>query len=88
MNNSTPQENAYQTRDLGLATYLVSIGHELTGTALKEPRKVIFEIKRREDTDRLVLDYFNGTAEAPAKKLFEQYRNLRGIVYSRINNVR
>jgi len=88
MKNDFLQEPTYSTKDLGAATYLVTQNHELTGTTLQEPRKLIFHFRRQENTDNLILAYFNGTGSEPAKKLFENYRTLRGLVYSRTNNVR
>lgn len=81
-------EPTYSTKDLGLSTYLVTTDHELTGTTLEAPHKLIFHFRRTQDTDALILRYFNGTAQAPAKKLFETYRTLRGLVYTRTNNVK
>lgn len=81
-------EPTYSTKDLGLSTFLITTGHELTGSTLENPRKLILHFRRKQETDNLILQYFNGTAQAPAKKLFENYRTLRGLIYSRTNNVK
>ncbi len=81
-------EPIYSTKDLGLSTFLITTGHELTGTTLEDPRKLIFHFRRKQETDTLILQYFNGVAQAPAKKLFEAYRTLRGLVYTRTNSVK
>ncbi len=81
-------EPTFSTKDLGVASYLATTEHELTGTTLEDPKKVIFHFRRKEETENLVVKYLSGTAQASAKKLFENYRTLRGLVYSRINNVR
>lgn len=86
--NKTDIEPTYSTRDLGLSTFLITTNHELTGTTLEKPQKLIFHFRRNQKTDTLILQYFNGTAQAPAKKLFENYRTLRGLVYTRTNNVK
>ncbi len=81
-------EPTFSTKDLGASAYLVTLGHELTGTTLEDPRKIIFHFRRKKETDKLILEYFSGRAQAPAKKLFETYRTLRGLIYSRTNNVK
>jgi hypothetical protein len=87
MNNEL-YEPTYSTKDLGLGVFLYTTGHELTGTTLENPRKVVLHFRQQKETEKLILDYFNGTARAPAKKLFENYRTLRGLVYTRTNNVK
>jgi hypothetical protein len=81
-------EPVYKSKDLGLSTFLFTADHKLVCTTVEDPRKVIFHFRRKQDTDSLILSYFNGTAQAPAKKLFENYRTLRGLVYTRTNNVK
>lgn len=87
---TTAQEDTYPTKDLGMSTFLLTTDppHKLVGTTVIDARKVIFEFERRPDTEGLALSYFNGTAQAPAKKLFENYRTLRGLVYARLSNIK
>ncbi len=80
------EADSYLTRDMGLSTFLVVTDHELIRTSFENPQKIIFHFKKREDTDTLILQYFSGTARAPAKKLFETYRNLRGLVYTKLRS--
>jgi hypothetical protein len=81
-------EPTYKTKDLGLGVFLYTTGHELTGTTLEDPRKVVLHFRRQKETEQLILDYFNGTAQAPVKKLLENLRTLKGLIYARTNNVR
>ncbi len=83
-------EKTFPTKDLGVGTLLYSTDppHRLIRTTVIENKKVILEFEKRPDTDSLVLGYFNGTAEAPAKKLFENYRTLRGLIYAQLSNVK
>jgi len=86
MTNDELFEFTYKTCDFGLGVCLYTAGHELIGTSLKDSRKVFLHFKRQKATDKLILDYFNGTAQAPVKKLLENLRTLKSIVYARTNS--
>lgn len=86
---STPQEpTLFQTSDLGIAVFLFTIGHELKTTTLQGPNRLIFCFKEQPDTEALVGKYLNGTALAPAKGLFENYRGLRALAFNKTGNSR
>ena len=86
--NPQREESKYSTTDLGIAVYLFTIGHELKETTLQGPKRLIFHFKQQPDTDSRVAAYLNETGKASAKKLFENYRALRALTFSRTNNLR
>ncbi|MBN1547539.1 MAG: hypothetical protein JW902_12865 [Syntrophaceae bacterium] len=88
MQNFNDHLSSYITPDLGIAVYLFTLNHDLVKTTVISQRRLVFHFQRREDTDELVAKYLNGTGEAPAKKLFENYRALRGVAFSQTNNLR
>lgn len=84
-----PQEHTlYQTSDLGIAVYLFTIGHELSKTTLQGPNRLIFYFKQQTDTETHVSNYLCEKGHAPAKKLFENYRALRALAFSKTGNSR
>ena len=85
----TPQEpTLYQTSDLGIAVYLFTIGHELIKTTLHGPNRLIFYFKQQTDTEAHVSKYLSEIGQAPAKKLFENYRALRALAFNKTGNIR
>ena len=88
MRNQPEKTNLFKTSDLGIAVYLFTIGHELKETTLQGPKRLIFHFKQQPDTEARVTAYLNETGKAPAKKLFENYRALRALAFSRTNNLR
>lgn len=85
----TPQDpTLYQTSDLGIAVYLFTIGHALIKTTLQGPNRLIFYFKQESDTEAYVSKYLSETGQAPAKKLFENYRALRALAFSKTGNLR
>lgn len=71
----------YQTSDLGTAVFLFTAGHNLVKTALEGPRRLSFFFDRTDDTEADVAAYLNGRGEAPARRLFENYRALRAMTF-------
>ncbi len=88
MKNLPEQLSTYSTPDLGIAVFLFTLGHELVKTTVVGQRKLVFHFQRRDNTEVLVSNYLNGTGQASAKKLFENYRALRAIAFSQTNNLR
>ena len=82
------ESNLYSTSDLGIAVYLFTTGHELIKTTLQGPKRLIFHFKRTDDIETHVSWYLNETGQAPAKRLFENYRALRALAFSQTNNLR
>jgi len=80
--------NLYTTADLGIATYLLTIGHELKDATLLTQKRLLFHFTRLKDTDALVEKFLNETGTAPAKRLFENYRALRALAFSKTGNLR
>jgi len=88
MQNLHEQKSTYSTHDLGIAVFLFTLGHDLIKTTVIGQRRLVFHFKRQDKTDSLVTKFLNGTGEASAKKLFENYRSLRAIAFSQTNNLR
>ncbi len=83
-----PNESLYTTSDLGTAVFLFTMGHSLTRTELIGPQRLLFHFQKKDDTDIQVVRYLNGQAEAPARRLFENYRALRALAFERTGNLR
>ena len=88
MQNLPEQQLIYSTPDLGIAVFLFTLGHELIKTSVVGQKRLVFHFQRKGNTDELVAKFLNGTAEAPAKQLFQNYRALRNIAFSQTNNLR
>lgn len=88
MKNQPNNTNLYSTADLGIAVYLFTIGHELKETSLQGPKRLIFHFQRKDDTEGRVTSYLNETGKTSAKKLFENYRALRALAFSKTGNLR
>ncbi len=82
------ETDIYSTADLGIAVYLFTTDHELVNTTLLGPKRLIFQFKEQRDTEAQVAKYLNGTGNAPAKRLFENYRALRALAFSKTGNLR
>lgn len=70
-------DETFETSDLGIAALLLTCGHEFQGFKSYSERRVLFLFKKEKQTDQLAKDYVTGTANAPAKALFDNYRHLR-----------
>lgn len=82
------QPTLYSTSDLGIAVFLLTMGHELVQTTLQSPKRLIFHFKLQEETNALVSQYLNEVGVASAKKLFENYRALCALAFAKTNNLR
>lgn len=78
----------YFTSDLGTATFLFTIGYDLVRTSLSAPNRLIFYFNRTDDVDAHVELYLNGKAQAPARRLFENYRQMRALAFEKTGNLR
>ena len=74
----------YSTSDLATATFLFTIGHKLLTTSILNAKKLIFHFEHTANIEEDAARFLHG-AEAPAKKLFENYRTLRAITFEKIN---
>lgn len=88
MKNSNEELAIYSTPDLGVAVFLFTSGHELVRTTVIGQRRLVFHFRRKENTDKLGATFLDGSGKAPAKKLFENDRALRGIAFSQTNNLK
>lgn len=89
MKNQPNDLDLYSTSDLGLAVYLFTTGQELIKTTPQgNGKRLVFHFKRQNDTDAITYSYMNETGQAPAKRLFENYRALRALAFTETNNLR
>jgi len=88
MISNSKKDNTYQTADLGIAVYLFTHDHQLVETTLLSPKRLIFHFKKQKNTETLVGLYLNGTGQAPAKRLFDNYRALRALAFQGTGNLR
>jgi hypothetical protein len=88
MKEQAQELNIFKTSDLGIAVYLFTIQHELHKTTLQGPKRLIFHFKQQADTEAHVSAYLSEKGKAPAKKLFENYRALRSLAFSKTGNLR
>jgi len=86
--NQPKESHFYQTSDLGTATFLFSTGYELARTSLSSPNRLIFFFRRTDDIEAQVERYLKGHAHAPARRLFECYRQLRALAYEKTGNLK
>jgi hypothetical protein len=77
----------YFTSDLGIAVYLFPTGHSLDRTELIGPQRLLFHFQKRENTEHEVARYLSGQAQAPARRLFENYRALRALAFEKTGNL-
>jgi hypothetical protein len=84
MDDLSNKSTLYSTSDLGIATYLLTVGVELISTTPvpHNPSHLIFHFKEQENIRRLISDYLNGDGLAPARTLFENYRALRALAFN------
>jgi len=88
MNLPPNESDLFPTADLGIATFLITKGLKLIRTAPQGPGRLLFLFKKTSDTERLVVQFLNETGQAPAKKLFQNYRSLRALAFAQTNNSR
>ncbi len=86
--NQPIELNLYQTSDLGTAVYLFTTGHNLVKTSLSGPNRLIFYFERTGDIEAQVELYLNGKAQAPARLLFNNYRQMRALAFEKTGNLR
>ncbi len=88
MKDDSNELTTYFTTDLWLASFLLTVGCELTKTSQTptNPNRLIFHFRKQENIERLVANYLNGEGLAPARALFENCRALRAIAFNQNNN--
>ncbi len=74
----------FQTQDIYLAAFLLTVGHELLRISpVFNGPLVTFIFKRRGDMESLQTEYFSGEGLAPARKLFESFKALKSLAVAR-----
>lgn len=82
------EANLYSTTDLGTATYLFVSGFKLSRTTVIGHHRLNFVFEKTPDIESYVEAFLNGQAYAPARRLFDAYRNLRALAFQKTNNLR
>lgn len=69
---------AFRTADLQLASFLVTVGHQLLGVEGPRGRRVfVFPVEA--EADRFA--YFQDTREVSPRRLFNSYRDLKNVLF-------
>ena len=74
--------NEYETSDLGTASYLLTIGHQLLTLNRVNPRRALFIFERTSDIERTVEDFWNGTARVAPLALLQSQKTLKSRIYA------
>lgn len=72
----------YACGDLGLATALLCLDHELITLEKKDSKKFIFLFRRKEDTEEIENKYFSNKLEVKARDFWDHSRALKSKLYS------
>lgn len=86
-NSKVPTAN-YETADLGLAVFLYTLKHRILEVKLLSPKKVAFCFEGDGNIDMQAALYLYGSAEAPARDLFNNYRALRAMTFRATGNLK
>lgn len=73
--------DGYKIKNLNLASFLSACGLRLVKTA-KVGSEIFFIFRPRDQAEKLINSYFQGTAKVDPKRLFESLNSLRDLVFS------
>lgn len=79
--------NEFQTRDIYLATVIKQAGIPIIRVEKNEGRG-IFVFRASEKIDGIISGYFNDELQVAPKALFETWKALKSMAYSKINDMR
>lgn len=68
--------------DLGLASSLLCLNHELITLERKNSKKSVFLFRKREDTEEIENKYFSNRLEVKARDFWDHSRALKSKLYS------
>lgn len=68
--------------DLGLATALLCLDHELITLERKDSKKSVFLFRKRNDTEEIENNYFSNKLEVKARDFWDHSRALKSKLYS------
>lgn len=74
----------YQTNNLNLAAFLYASNLKFLG-AVKNNHEFIFKFSQKEEAEKLINDYFMGTAMVNPKELFSRLNDLRDFIFNKAN---
>lgn len=71
----------YQTSNLHLAAYLYASAIEFIGIT-KTDGKALFSFRQKEKAEKLISNYFSGTATVNPRELFARLNDLKDLIFS------
>lgn len=77
-----PTTNAYETSDLGLASFLACEGLLIERLDKSNPRRVVFHFSDGVAAEQLAKQYWEGIARVPPLALFLAHRTLKQRLYN------
>jgi len=82
MTKKLPSESIqYYTSDLGCATALVSVGHNIIGLDKEDPRRIGFIFHSDKNLEKAVDDYFADRLLVNARTYFDNLRMVKNRIY-------
>ena len=72
----------FSTYDLGLATTLVTLQHNLLELDKSNPKKVKFVFEDKKNIQEATTKYWNNSVKLPAQSLFNNLKVLKNRLYS------
>jgi len=75
-------ENYFYSTDLGLVASLKSVNFELVSMDKENPNRALFIIKKEEDIEERINEYFSGQLMVPARVLFENIKLLKSMIHN------
>ena len=74
--------DAYETSDLGLASYLACLGLNVDRIDRANPRRAVFHFSDANEATEFARQYWNGTARVPPLALLTAQRTLKHRLYN------
>jgi hypothetical protein len=72
-------QNKFSTFDLGIATVLTTLGYELLGLDISNPKRIKFMLKQEKNNKKIGSDHFNNEIKLPAQTIFNNQKNLKKL---------
>ncbi|HBG93367.1 MAG: hypothetical protein A2X87_02050 [Deltaproteobacteria bacterium GWC2_42_51] len=85
--NPTETMQEFKTRDLYLSTVLKVLGVPFLRCEVNGNGRGIFVFAVSQKTDGLIASFYNRELQIEPQKLFESWKTLKALVFSRTNNV-
>lgn len=75
-------ENYYETSDLIICVVLQYFKHELIDVNKTNPRRCIFRIQRKKNTDKILEEFYQGDLLVEPKLFSSIQKNTKGRIYN------